>query len=89
MIEMKPYDVLQIWHADEDGAKSRWLDFSTLRTPEEFRLAESVVRNRRWVDREGEFRVVRGARQEVIMSHPEECSICRRYHGMERIHACE
>jgi hypothetical protein len=60
--QMRPYDVIQVLRDGE------WLDFSTLRTSEEFAQAERMVRTGQWDGQALEFRVVRGGRQEIIFS---------------------
>lgn len=61
MEKLQKYDVIQVCR---DG---RWLDFSTLRTEEEFAQARRLVDQRgAGVFETAEFRVVRGCAEVVV-----------------------
>jgi hypothetical protein len=59
---LRPYDVLQIRRQAKENEEIRaWLDFSTLRTEEDFAAARRIIANG-WPDAPGaEFRVYRSS----------------------------
>jgi hypothetical protein len=66
MVELKAYDVIQV---SRDGGKT-WLDFSTLRTEEEFELARRYVEGRGPLAGLGDVFRVRRSGNVIVLPEP-------------------